>query len=45
MKIYVWVDGTKINGIYSRKFSANQFEVEVNDAELQYLKENSLAAH
>jgi hypothetical protein len=45
MKIYVWVDGTKINGIYSRKFSPNQFELELDDTQLNYLKENSLAAH
>jgi hypothetical protein len=45
MKIYVWVDGTKINGIYNRKFSPNQFELELDDTQLEYLKENSLAAH
>lgn len=45
MKIYVWVDGIKINGIYNRKFSANQVELDLTETELQYLKQNSLGAY
>jgi hypothetical protein len=45
MKIYVWVDGTKINGIYNRKFSNNQFELDLTEAQLEYLKQNSLGAY
>jgi len=45
MKIYVWVDGTKINGIYNRKFSSNQFELDLTEAQLAYLKANSLGAY
>jgi hypothetical protein len=45
MKIYVWVDGTKINGIYNRKFSPNQFELDLTDEAFVYLKENALAAY
>jgi len=45
MIIYVWVDGTKINGIYNRKVSPNQVELDLTDEEYTYLNENALAAH
>jgi hypothetical protein len=45
MKIYVWLDGTRINGIYNRKFSEEQVELNLTDEEFVYLQENSLAAH
>lgn len=45
MIIYVWVDGTKINGVYNRKFSESQVELDLTEKELTYLKEHSLAAY
>jgi len=45
MKVYVWVEGTKINGIYNRKFSPNQFELDLTEAQLEYLKQHSLGAY
>lgn len=45
MKIYVWVEETKINGIYSRKFNNNQIELDLNEEQLAYLQKNVLGAY
>lgn len=45
MIIYVWVDQTKINGIYNRKFSDSQIELNLTATELQYLKQNIHGAY
>jgi hypothetical protein len=45
MKIYAWLIGTKINGLYNGKFFDNMVELGLTDEEYVYLKENALAAH
>lgn len=45
MIVYLWLEETKINGIYNRKFSDRQVEVDLTETELNYLKANSLGAY
>ena len=45
IKIYAWLIGTKINGLYNGKFHDNMVELDLTDEEYIYLKENALAAH
>lgn len=45
LKIYAWLVGTKINGLYNGKFFDDMVELDLTDEEYIYLKENALAAH
>lgn len=45
LKIYAWLIGTKINGLYNEKFFSDMAELDLTDEEFIYLKENALAAH
>jgi len=45
MIVYVWVEETKINGIYSRKFNDNQVELDLNEEQFAYLQKNVLGAY
>lgn len=45
MIVYVWVNGTKINGIYNRKFSESQVALDLTETELQYLQQHALGAY
>jgi hypothetical protein len=45
LKIYAWLIGTKINGLYNEKFFSDMAELDLTDEEFVYLKENALAAH
>jgi hypothetical protein len=45
MKIYTFLEGTKLNGIYNYNFLPDMVEIEVSEEELNYLEKNILAAY
>jgi hypothetical protein len=45
MIIYTFLDGTKINGLYNRKISDSQIEIELNEEQYDYLRQNILGAY
>jgi hypothetical protein len=45
MITYTFLDGTKINGLYSRRISQSQIELNLTQEQYDYLSKNILAAH
>jgi len=45
MIVYTFLDGTKINGLYNRKISPSQIELDLTQEQYDYLVENSLGAY
>ncbi len=45
MITYTFLDGTKINGLYSRRISQSQIELNLTQDQYDYLAKNILAAY
>jgi hypothetical protein len=45
MITYTFLQGTKINGLYNRRISASQIELNLTQEQYDYLSKNIFAAH